>query len=143
AGGVWPGRNQVSGGEVWAGRGKAGQPGMGGGEGRGGPRAGRDRERGGARPRRPTVDRELQPRPEGRLARRQGVVDAVPVLDRERLLRRDRELLLPARQQDADRGRGRLAELRAGVVGVEDLLVPVPLLRVALRAPLTHAPPVP
>src|SRR5205814_5756141 len=87
---------------------------------------------------RPAVDRELELRSERRRAGGERVVDAVAVLDGDRLLRRDGQRLLPAREQDPDRGRGRLGERRARVVGREDLVVRVALLRVALGSPLTH-----
>ena len=87
---------------------------------------------------RPAVDRELELRSECRRAGGERVVDAVAVLDGDRLLRRDGQRLLPAREQDPDRCCGRLGERRARVVGREDLVVRVALLRVALGSPLTH-----
>ena len=99
----------------------------------------RERERGSERLGRPTVDGKLQRAREGRLAGRKRVLEPVAVVHSHRLAGGDRQLLLPVRQQDADRGRRRQTSRGARVVRREDLVGREALQRVALGAPLSHA----
>src|SRR5262249_6423291 len=69
---------------------------------------------------------------------RQGVARAAGVAYAERRLRRDRDGADAVLQEDAHLGHRRLAQRRARVVVSEDLGVAVAVLRVAVRAVLSH-----